>query len=51
MSDGITQQSIHTRLPETLPSALNVELHEHIVLTTHSPRSWGYRMVHYELRS
>jgi hypothetical protein len=33
------------------PSAINVKLRERIVLTTHSRRRWGYRMVDYVLRS
>lgn len=32
------------------PSALNVQLREHIVQTAHAHRRWGYRMIHDVLR-
>ena len=31
-------------------SALNVELHQHIVQTAHARRRWGYRIIHDVLR-
>ena len=36
---------------ESQTSALNVQLRDQIIQTTHTPRRWGYRMIHDVLRS